>query len=45
MEGFKLNRKYDEQEEDGVELWVEATIEGRPYDFILDTSAAITSLR
>jgi hypothetical protein len=45
VEGFELKRKYDEQEEDGVELWVEATIQGRPYDFLLDTGAAVTHLR
>jgi hypothetical protein len=45
VEGFELKRKYDEQEEGSIELWVEATIQGRPYDFILDTGAAVTHLR
>jgi hypothetical protein len=45
VQGFELSRKYDEQEEGSVELWVEATIQGRPYDFLLDTGAAITHLR
>lgn len=45
MEGFEFSLKPDEQDEEGAEVWVQATIEGRPYDFLLDTGAATTTLQ
>ncbi|MCI0395724.1 MAG: retroviral-like aspartic protease family protein [Chloroflexi bacterium] len=44
MEGFSLILKFDE-EEGGAAVCVKATVQGRPYEFLLDTGAALTSLR
>lgn len=45
MKGFELIVRFDEQEEGGAEIWVEVTIQGRPYEFLLDTGAGITRVR
>lgn len=44
MPGFDLILKFDEQDEDSAEICVAATVEERPYTFLLDTGAATTSL-
>jgi hypothetical protein len=44
MPGFDLILKFDEQDEDSAEICVAGTIQARPYTFLLDTGAAVTSL-
>jgi hypothetical protein len=44
MTGFDLILKFDEQDEDDAEICVAGTIGARPYTFLLDTGAAVTSL-
>ena len=44
MPGFDLVLKFDEQDADSAEICVAGTIGSRPYTFLLDTGAAVTSL-
>ena len=44
MPGFDLILKFDEEDADSAEICVAGTIGGRPYTFLLDTGAAVTSL-
>ncbi|MBX3084182.1 MAG: aspartyl protease family protein [Anaerolineae bacterium] len=45
MNEFTLIIKPDEEEEDGAEVFVDGTIDGRPYSFLLDTGAARSSVK